>query len=69
MKIVQLLSGWSLTITNEEKQLIKQHPDKVKISSLSEREQIVAHNLVKKGYYSISNDNLSLINQCNETNF
>jgi hypothetical protein len=69
MKIVQLLSGWSLTITNEEKQLIKQHPDKVKISSLSEREQIVAHNLVRKGFYSISNDNLSLINQCNETNF
>jgi hypothetical protein len=69
MKIVQLLSGWSLTITNEEKQLIKQHPDKVKISSLSEREQLIAHNLVRKGLYSISNDNLSLINQCNETNF
>jgi hypothetical protein len=69
MKIVQLLSGWSLTITNEEKQLIKQHPDRVKISSLSEREQLIAHNLVRKGLYSISNDNLSLINQCNETNF
>jgi hypothetical protein len=69
MKIVQLLSGWSLPVTNEEKQLIKQHPDRVKISSLSEREQIVAHNLVRKGLYSISNDNLSLINQCNETNF
>jgi hypothetical protein len=66
MKIHQLLSGLSVPVTNEEQQFMNQHV-KIRISSLNERDQRIAHNLVRKGVYSISNDNVTLIKQTNET--
>jgi ribosomal protein RSM22 (predicted rRNA methylase) len=68
MKIVQILPELNLSITNEESSFVKKFGNSVKISSLDEHSQWVAQNLVRKGVYSISNDNNTLIKQIHETN-
>jgi hypothetical protein len=68
MKIAQLLSGTSIAITNQEQQFIENHSTKVSINSLSEQDQWLAQNLVRKGIYTISNDSRTLIKNINETN-
>lgn len=60
MKIQQLLNEVSIGLFNEEKEFVKKYPT-VKISSLTERDQWLAQNLVRKGIYSISKDNNTLI--------
>jgi len=67
MKIVQILSGISTPITNEEREFLKKHSSSVKITSLDERDQWLAQNLVRKGIYSISTDNNTLTTSINET--
>lgn len=62
MKIIELVSNYLAFVTNEEKNFISAHPEKVKISSLSEHDKWVAQNLVRKGVYSISSDNNTIIN-------
>jgi len=66
MKIVQLVSGVMVPLTNEEKTFLRQHKDRVSIKNLDEHSQWVAQNLVRKGVYSISNDNQTLIKKLNE---
>lgn len=61
MRLVQLLSGLGLAITNEEQQFINRHSTAVRLTALDDRGQWVAQNLVRKGVYSISNDNRTLI--------
>lgn len=68
MKIVQLLAGLRVAITNEEKKFLDKHQDSVKIHSLNERDQWTAQNLVRKGLYSISKDSNTLIKNLDETN-
>jgi hypothetical protein len=68
MKIAQLLSGPSVAITNQEQQFIESHNSKISILSLSEHDQWLAQNLVRKGIYKISNDSSTLIKNINETN-
>jgi hypothetical protein len=68
MKIAQLLSGTGIAITNQEQQFIESHSIKVSIDSLSEHDQWLAQNLVRKGVYSISKDSRTLIKNINETN-
>lgn len=65
MKIAQLLSGLGLYLTNEERQFVKKHRE-VTVSSLDEHNVWLAQNLVRKGAYSISKDNNTLIRQLNE---
>lgn len=60
MKIANLLSNIDAYITNEEYAFITSH-DRVKINNLDEHQQWVAQNLVRKGLYSISKDNNTLI--------
>jgi len=60
MKIQHLLSGLKIVLTNEEKTFTDKH-SKVKISSLSERDNWLAQNLVRKGIYIIDTDNNTLI--------
>jgi truncated hemoglobin YjbI len=60
MKITQLLSGIDTYLNNEEQQFVESH-DQIKITSLHEREQWVAQNLVRKGIYTISKDNNTLV--------
>jgi hypothetical protein len=66
MKIYQLLSKLHLPVTNEENKFITKH-QRVRISSLDERDQWVAQNLVRKGIYEISKDANTLIKVVNET--
>lgn len=50
MKIVDLLGGLKLPITNEEIELLDKFPDSDFVkSTLSEREQVIANQLVNKG--------------------
>ena len=68
MKIYQLISGIQLPITNEEQQFIDKHKSQVKMTSLDEHEQWVAQNLVRKGAYIVSEDNVTLIKKIHENN-
>lgn len=60
MKIAQLLSGFDTVLSNEEQKFVESH-DAVRITSLTERDQWIAQNLVRKGIYSISKDNNTLV--------
>lgn len=65
MKIVHLLSGIGIPLSNQEQQFAKKY-NQVKINSLSEHDQWMAQNLVRKGIYTISKDNETLINRLYE---
>ncbi len=65
MKIVQLL-GFEVPINNEENNFIKNHPGTVRISGLTERDQLLAQNLVRKGIYEISKDSEHIFKRCDE---
>lgn len=67
MKIGQLLSGMHIVLTNEEQSFLRKHKDSISITSLDEHDQWLAQNLVRKGLYSISKDNTTLIKQLDET--
>ena len=67
MRIAQLLTGFNVALTNEEQSFVQKHSNNVRINSLDEHSQILAHNLVKKGVYTISKDSETLINQSNES--
>jgi hypothetical protein len=60
MKIVDLL-GVRLPLTNEEQEFLNSHQNRIKISGLVERDEVVARNLVRKGLLEISNDSQFLI--------
>jgi hypothetical protein len=65
MKIHQVLGAPSIILTNEEQSFIKSHHKEIAIRSLYDREEVVARNLVRKGVYEISNDNLILKQDAN----
>jgi hypothetical protein len=65
MKIHQILGGPSIILTNEEQSFIKSHHSEIAIRSLYDREEVIARNLVRKGVYEISNDNLVLKKDAN----
>lgn len=64
MKIVELLTGFNLSITNEEQEFLEKYPGDVKLSRLDDRNTWIVQNLVRKGVYSISKDNI-LVNNIN----
>jgi hypothetical protein len=66
MTIDQLLKKLEIFTSNEEQQFIDQH-DRVKLTSLSEHDHWIAQNLVRKGIYTISNDDNTLIKKLNES--
>lgn len=65
MKIVQLLD-LQVPLTNEESNFVKNHTGQVRISGLTERDQVLAQNLVRKGIYEISKDSEHIFKRCNE---
>lgn len=67
MRIAQLLSGISIALTNQEKEFVETYKHKVSLTSLNERDQWIAQNLVRKGIYAISKDNQTLIKQIDES--
>lgn len=66
MKIYELLTTPLLAVTNEEHHFVENHHSTVELDSLNEREMVIAQNLVRKGLYAISKDNMSIIRQGNE---
>jgi hypothetical protein len=67
MKIAHLLD-LTLALSNEEHQFVESNGTEFKISALTEKEKVVARNLVRKGVYEISKDNQTLIKKINEEN-
>jgi hypothetical protein len=65
MKIVQLLSGLSLPISNEDQQFIDKY-DVANLQRLTEHELWIAQNLVRRGIYKISSDNTTIIKLTND---
>ncbi len=65
MKISQLLSGIKIALSNQEQQFVEKY-NQIKLDSLSEQDQWLAQNLVRKGVYTISNDSRTLIKRLNE---
>ena len=63
MKIHQLLSGLSMPVSNEEDKFIENHRGSVKVNSLDDRDNWLAQNLVRRGVYELSKDDLTLINK------
>jgi len=68
MRIHQLLDSPPVIITNEESRFVQSHSDNFTVTSLRDRELIIAQNLVRKGVYKISNDNNTLVKQGHELN-
>lgn len=66
MKIHQLISGIGVPVNNEEQRFIEHHSDRVKLTSLDEHDQWLAQSLVRKGVYTISKDNVTLVKNLNE---
>lgn len=60
MKIVQLLSGIELPLNNAERAFVEKYDATININRLNEHELWLAQNLVRRGVYSISNDNVTL---------
>jgi hypothetical protein len=61
MRIHQLVSTPSIILTNEESKFVNSHPKEFPISSLYNRDHVIAQTLVRKGVYEISNDSKKLI--------
>lgn len=68
MKISQLLDGIHIVLTNQESEFINSHQDKIRLTGLSEQEVWIAQNLVRKGVYSISNNNI-LVKKLDESQY
>lgn len=66
MKIAQLISGVKLPLSNEESEFVAKHGRTVRINSLDEHAHWLAQNLVRKGIYSISKDNNTLVLEADE---
>ena len=66
MKIHQILGQPSIILTNEEKDFVKNHSHEISITSLYDRDEVIARNLVRKGVYEISKDSRNMILKINE---
>ena len=56
MKMQELYAGMSVMLTNEENNFVILHGYDVPVTSLNEREELIANSLIKKGVYDISSD-------------
>lgn len=56
MKIIELVNGLTVALTNEERNFVMFHTNKILVSSLGFREELVARSLVRKGVYDISDN-------------
>jgi hypothetical protein len=65
MKIIQLLSGFDIALNNQEHQFVEKY-NHVRISSLTEHDKWMAQNLVRRGIYTISKDNETLVKNIDE---
>jgi len=61
MRIQEVLDGVPVAITNEEAEFVDKFKDRIYLNSLDEHQLWLARNLVRKGIYEISKDNLYLV--------
>lgn len=61
MRIHQIVNGVDIFLSNQEKDFIESHQDRVYISSLDESESWTAQNLVRKGVYYTDKQGRELI--------
>lgn len=61
MRIHQILSDVPVILTNEEHRFVESHQSNILLSSLFDRDQVIARNLVRKGVYDISKDSRNLL--------
>lgn len=61
MRIHQILSDVPIILSNEEHRFVESHQPDILLSSLFDRDQVIARNLVRKGVYEISKDNRRLL--------
>lgn len=61
MKIVDLISSPPIGISNEEYQFYKSCDDRTHINSLSDRQEILANSLTKRGLFDLTKDKKYLI--------
>lgn len=66
MKIAHLISGIKLPLSNEETDFVSKHGKTVRLTTLDEHALWLAQNLVRKGVYSISKDNNTLMLETDE---
>lgn len=48
MKISQLVNGFEIYTTNEEREMLDKITHPIKMSALNEREQVIAENMIRK---------------------
>lgn len=61
MKIIELISSIPIIMSNEEHNWYKSCSDQIYLDSLSEREQVIASSLIKKGLFDLGTDKKYLI--------
>lgn len=61
MRIYQILSDFPIILSNEEHHFVESHQSDIVLSSLVDRDEVIARNLVRKGIYEISKDNRRLL--------
>lgn len=66
MRIHQILSDVPIILSNEEHRFVESHQSDIVLSSLFDRDQVIARNLVRKGVYEISKDNRRLLLKQND---
>jgi hypothetical protein len=67
MKIHQILDGISIIVTNEERDFIKKHGNDIPLSLLDQHQNYLAHTLIRKGVYEMSDDRRKITKK-NKTN-
>jgi len=67
MKIHQILNRISIIVTNEERDFIKKHGVNIPLSLLDQHQNYLAHKLVRKGVYEMSDDRRTITKK-NKTN-
>lgn len=60
MKIAQLLSKMAIPVSNEDHEFMSKYKV-AHLDRLNEHELWVAQNLVRRGIYKLSNDNITII--------
>lgn len=66
MRIHQILSDVHIILSNEEHHFVESHQSDIVLTSLFDRDQVIARNLVRKGVYEISKDNRRLLLKQND---
>lgn len=69
MRMYQILDKTpQIPLSNEEHRFVEGHHNIIHLDQLEERDLVIAQNLVRKGLYSISNDNERIIKRGHENN-